>query len=419
MVNKETLLLGDYRVLDLTDEKGYLCGKILADLGADVIKVEKPGGDSSRSIGPFYHNIPDTQRSLSWMAHNANKRSITLNIETADGKSLFERLVMKTDIIIESFPPGYLDGLRLGYSTLSQNNPEIIMASITPFGQNGPYKDFQATDIVVMAMGGVMHGWGDSDRPPVRLSVDQAYYHAATDAAVGSVMALYYREISGEGQHVDVSAQESVTMAVLEAAPYWDINHVIRGRTGSVRASISKESIIARHTWPCKGGFITFEVLGGIAGANFNRALIEWAIEEGMRDESLQNMNWQTFDYVTATQEQHDHIGDFIGTFFLTHTKEELFRGAIDRRIILYPVADVRDIAEDEQLKARDFWKFVHHPELNDTITYPGDFMKSSETSFGIRRRPPLIGENNEEIYEEELGLSGEELLILEENGVI
>ena len=418
MGDKETLLLGDYRVLDLADEKGYLCGKILADLGADVIKVERPGGDPSRKIGPFYHDIPDPEKSLSWFAYNANKRSITLNIETTDGKSIFERLVRKTDTIIESFTPGYLDGLGLGYSALSKINPQIIMTSITPFGQSGPYRDFRAPDIVVMAMGGVMYVCGDPDRPPIRLSVDQAYYHAAADAAVGSTMALYHKEMSGEGQHVDVSAQESVMLAILESIPYWDISHVIRKRMGSVWASTSGD-VITPHTWPCKDGFMLFDILGGKVGASFNQALVDWAVEEGMRDESLQNMNWEVFDYATATQEEHDHIANFFRRFFLTHTKEELFRGAIERRIILYPVTDAKDIAQDEQLKARNFWEFVHHPELEDTITYPGDFMKSSETSLGIRLRPPLIGEHNEEIYKQMLNLSGEELLILKQNGVI
>jgi benzylsuccinate CoA-transferase BbsE subunit/naphthyl-2-methylsuccinate CoA transferase subunit len=162
-----------------------------------------------------------------------------------------------------------------------------------------------------------------------------------------------------------------------------------------------------------------FDILGGKVGASFNRALVDWAVSEGMRDESLENMDWEAFDYAKATQEDHDHISNFFGKFFMTHTKKELFRGAIERRIILYPVADAKDISQDEQLKARDFWEFVHHPELNDTITYPGDFMKSSQTSIGIRRRPPLIGEHNEEIYKGELNLSEEELLILKQSGVI
>ena len=154
-------ILGSYRVLDLTDAKGFLCGKILADLGADVIKIEKPGGDSSRSLGPFYHEIQDPEKNLYWFAYNLNKRGITLNIESEKGRQIFIRLAQKADFIIEAFSPGYLDNLGLGYSKLSQINPRIILTSITPYGQTGPYKNYEASDIDVMAMGGLMYITGN------------------------------------------------------------------------------------------------------------------------------------------------------------------------------------------------------------------------------------------------------------------
>ncbi|MBN2059802.1 MAG: CoA transferase [Deltaproteobacteria bacterium] len=419
MTEKKMELLSHYRVLDLTDEKGYLCGKILGDLGADVIKIEIPGGDPSRNIGPFYHDIPDSEKSLSWFAFNSNKRGITLDIEKSDGRTIFLRLVEKADLVIESFPPGYMDNIGLGYSTLSEIKPDIIMTSITPFGQAGPYADFKASDIVLMAMSGVMYLWGDPDRAPVRLSVDQAYYHASADAATGSLIALYHREVSGEGQHIDVSTQESVKVATIESAPLYDMIGLIRKRTGSVSVSISKEDIITRHTWPCKDGYITFEVLGGKIGASFNRAIVNWASDEGMVDEKLVKMDWEEFDYLAATQEEHNHISEFIGTFFLTHTKEELFRGAVERRIILFPVTDTRDIAEDEQLKARNYWESVDHPELNTSIPYFGRFVKIPGSSRAIRLRSPLVGEHNREIYGKELLLSDEELIALKQARVI
>ena len=148
--------------LDLTDEKGFLCGKILADLGADVIKIERPGGDPSRRIGPFWGDIADPEKSLYWFAYNSNKRGITLNIETADGKEIFKKLVKTSDFVIESFPPGYMETLGLGYSTLSNIKDGIILTSITPFGQTGPYRDYQASDIVVMGMAGMLYLTGDS-----------------------------------------------------------------------------------------------------------------------------------------------------------------------------------------------------------------------------------------------------------------
>src|SRR3989338_8654583 len=182
-------MLSPYRVLDLTDEKGLLCGKLLGDLGADVIKVERPGGDPARKIGPFYHDEADPEKSLFWFAFNTSKRGITLDIESAAGQATFKKLVETADFVIESFPPGYLDKLGLGYSALEKVNPGVIMVSITPFGQTGPYKDYKAPDIVAWAMGGVMYPWGDADRPPVHISHhSQAYLHAAGQAVVGALI---------------------------------------------------------------------------------------------------------------------------------------------------------------------------------------------------------------------------------------
>ena len=192
-------MLSPYRVLDLTDEKGMLCGKILGDLGADVIKIEKPGGDLARNIGPFYHDIPDPEKSLFWFGYNTNKRGITLNINTADGKEIFGNLVKMADFVIESFPPGFMDELALGYSSLREINPRIILTSITPFGQTGPRKDYKASDIVSLALGGFMSLTGDVDRAPLRISVEQACCHAGAQAAVASLIAHYDRELTGEG----------------------------------------------------------------------------------------------------------------------------------------------------------------------------------------------------------------------------
>ena len=204
-------VLSPYKVLDLTDEKGLFCGKILADLGAEVIKVEKPGGNSARNKGPFYHDIADPEKSLFWFALNAGKKSITLDIESIDGKELFKRLVMTTDFVLESFPPGYMKELGLDYSTLSRINPGIIMTSISPFGQTGPYSGFKGADIICSAMGGQIYITGEPDDTPIQIGVPQAYLHAGADATIGSLFALWHRERTGEGQLVDFSVQESVT----------------------------------------------------------------------------------------------------------------------------------------------------------------------------------------------------------------
>jgi crotonobetainyl-CoA:carnitine CoA-transferase CaiB-like acyl-CoA transferase len=411
-------MLESFRVLDLADEKGYLCGRILGDLGADVIKIEPPGGDPSRNIGPFYKDIPHPEKSLCWFAFSANKRGITLNLETTDGREIFKRLLEKADCILESFPPGYLNGRGLGYSELRKVNPRLIMTSITPFGQNGPYRDFKSSDLVGMAMGGFVYLTGDPERPPVRISFPQAYLHAGADAAAATMIAYYYRELNGEGQHIDVSIQLSVSVNLTQAVPLKELYNSISKRGGVYRPGIFSGDR-THLVWPCKDGFVNFGIYGGTLGAKRNLALVEWMDEEGLADDFLKETDWNNLDLSQISKSEIQGFEERIGKFFLTHTKTELYDGAIKRGIILYPVNTIGDLLKDPQLQHRGFWKEVEHPELRENLTYPGSFVWSSEISPSIRCRAPLIGEHNLEIYEGELGLSRKEILILKEAGVI
>ncbi|MBI4334417.1 MAG: CoA transferase [Chloroflexi bacterium] len=409
-------MLSPFRVLDLTDEKGLLCGKILGDLGADLIKIERPGGDTSRQIGPFWHDMPHPEKSLFWFAFNANKRGITLDIGKDDGKEIFKTLVRTSDVVIESAPPGYMDSLGLGYSTLTELNPGVIMTSVTPFGQTGPYAGYEASDLVLMAMGSLMYLSGDPDRPPVRISLPQAFLNASADAAVGTMLALYHREISGEGQHVDVSVQESVLFIPMNAHLFWDLNKKMLRRSGSYRTGLSTDAV-QQLVWPCKDGYITFALMGGAYGAPSNRALVEWMATEGKCPEYLKQKEWDRFDMALVTQAELDTVARPLGEFFLGHTRAELFEGAQERKIIFYPVNTIKDIVEDPQLAARNFWMDVEHPELAATITYPGPF--STVDSSKAWRRAPLIGEHNEEIYVNEMGYSKQRVVILKQAGII
>ena len=413
--DKDSSLFSSCRVLDLTDEKGFLCGKILADLGADVIKIEKPDGHPSRNIGPFYHDDPDPQKSLYWFAYNANKRGVTLDIETSDGKEIFKRLVKTADCVIESFPPDYMDRLGLGYLDLERINNRIILTSISPFGQ--PYKNFKSSDITALAMGGLMYITGDPDRSPVRIGYLQSHLHASADAALATLMAYYYREGNGEGQHVDISIHQSFVLALFYVVPFWEFLKVISKRYGSFRSGLGT-GVIQRMVWPCKDRFVNFTIMGGATGAKTNEALTEWMDSEGMAPDFIKKIDWKRFDMSQMTQELQDKLSEPISRFFMKHTKSELYKGAVERHIMLYPVCNSKDILEDPQLRSRGFWKEVRHPELDDTIIYPGGWMKSSEVSVDIRHRAPLIGEHNQEIYAE-LGLSDQELQTLKQAGVI
>ncbi|MFC1980944.1 CaiB/BaiF CoA transferase family protein [Chloroflexota bacterium] len=386
--------LSPYRVIDLTGETGLICGKMLADLGADVIKVEPPGGDPARQIGPYYHNIPHPERSLLWWAFNTNKRSVTLDIERKSDRERLKALINTGHFVLESFPPGYLDNLGLGYDGLVEINPSIILTSITPFGWDGPYRDFIASDIVLMALGGQMYPCGDPDRPPVRIGLAQAYLHAGVHAAIGSLLAHHHRQRTGEGQHVDVSIQEAVARLQFYDPFFWYYDRLLIRREG---ARIFRGGYHVRQLYPCRDGFIAFRLLGARYARNI-RGLVEWMAEEGLAGE-LTNLNWQDLDM--SKLENVDAVEATFGAFFLRYSKRELQKEAAERHFLLQPVNSALDILDDKQLQARGYWSEVAHPELSKTFFYPGAPYRLSETPWKIRRRAPLIGEDNEEVFDQ------------------
>jgi len=410
-------MLSHIRALDLTDDKGFLCGKILADLGADVIKVERPGGDPSRKIGGFWGDTPDPEKSLYWFAYNLNKRGIILNIESAEGREIFKKLVRTADFLIESFAPGYLDKLGIGYADLSSINKGIIMASITPFGQEGPYRDYKGPDIVVMGMSGTLYQTGEYDGPPVHISMPQACLHAGADAAVGCMVAYYHREATGEGQYVDVSMQQSAAWFQANAVPTWELNRGILRRSGAYRAGMSKDAG-HRQVWQCRDGYLFFNVIGGRTGAKSLSALVAWMDEEGLATDYQRNMDWDNFDMFTVTKDEMQKILQPVGEFFMRHTSHELLEGAVRRGVSLGPLSSMQDLLNDRCLKERNFWKEIEHPELGTSLTYPREFVRSSEVDCSTRFRAPLIGEHNEEIYKE-IGLSKKDMLRLKKAGII
>ena len=420
-------MLNPYRVLDLTNERGFLCGKLLGDLGADVLKIEKPGGDPARRVGPFYHNIPDPEKSLYWWAFNVNKRGITLDIETAEGQEIFKQLAKRADVIIESYDPGYIEGLGLGYQTLERINPGIIMASITGFGQTGPYKEYKTAEITLWSLSGEGYVTGDPDRAPLMPSFPIGYSFAATAAAVGTMVALYHRALTGEGQHVDAPAYLGLAWASgAEVQGLWSIDKTIVKRSGStwLRAQTGTSGTGVKYIslpliYQCKDGYLRFMPFVEVGMLPSTMGLTEWVIEEGMASETLKKVDWRTWDWQTVSQETVDEITQSFGRFFIKYTKAELWDGAQKRRIQLYPLLTTSDMLEFEQLNQRDYWEEVHHPELSTKIAYPGAFVKLTDAPCKIRRRAPLIGEHNEEIYVKEFGFSKEEVQVLKQNKVI
>jgi len=418
---KQNGMLSPYRVLDLTDEKGLLCGKLLGDLGADVIKVERPKGDPARGIGPFYHDEHDPEKSLFWFAFATSMRGITLDIEKPEGKEIFKELVKDADLVVESFPPGYMDKVGLGYAALERINPGVIMVSITPFGQTGPYRNYKTSDIVAWALGGYMYVYGDQDRPPIRISHhSHAYLHAAGEAATAALSALFYREITGEGQYVDVSIHEC--SARLDMTHKWDMTGVFLRRG----EWLGPRTFKARYIWPCKDGHVMWMYWAGPAAEVWTYPFLRMMKEEGLGDDFLVDVDWTTIDAdteegVKIIEEMLSRLEGPTSKYFMSHTKAELEAKAGKYGFMLYPVADTKDLLENRQLASREFWENIAHPELNTTLIYPGPFAKTSEVELmpGISRRAPLIGEHNDEIFRDELGISEGRLSRLNEGGVI
>ena len=396
-------LLADIRVLDLADEKGSFCSKLLADLGAYVIKVERPGGDPSRMIGPFWGGSPHPERSLSFFYNNTNKLGITLNFECNAGRGLFAKLIRKTDVVVESFPPGYLDKFGLGFDSLIEINPRLIMASITGFGQTGPRKDYKSCDLVASAFGGQVYLSGLPSFPPIKPFGEQSYLAASLFSAVGILLALQGRARNGNGQHIDISLQESIASTLDYVMTRYFHEHVIAKRQGS------------RH-WnnfffisQCKDGFIH------LTPFQHWETLVEWLDSEGMAKD-LRDEKWKDEGYRV---EHADHIIEVLQEWTMTHTVEELFELGQLMRFPWAPIHSPKEVLASPQLKARRFFVDFEQPGIPRILKCPG-LPYTFSTSFSIPcKRAPLIGEDNVNVYQKELGLNEEDLESLSVNGVV
>ena len=413
-------MLTGCRVLDLTTERGLMCGQILGDLGADVIKVEPPGGSSVRALKPFFADEPGPERSVYWWAYNRNKRGITLNLESTDGRELFRKLVASADILIESENPGHLASYGLGYSDLSTINPALIYVSITPFGQDGPKAAYADSDLIVVAASGVLILSGDDDRPPLRMSVPQAYLHACADAAGAALIAYYDRLNTGLGQHVDVAAQESVSLAAQSTLLSATIG---ADETRRMAGGVKMGPINVPLVWEAKDGLVTCVFLFGSALGVFTRKMMNYICEKGFCDEATRDKDWLAYGDMLLTGrepfEEYERVKGVVASFLRSMTKAESFDLARQHGFLIAPVATIDDVLANPQFIAREYWQTIEDRELGLKLTYPGPFARLSATPITYRRRPPRVGEHNREIYLGDLGLSDRELSDLTTKGVI
>jgi crotonobetainyl-CoA:carnitine CoA-transferase CaiB-like acyl-CoA transferase len=391
--------LDGYRILDLTSEPGFLAGKLLAELGADVIKVEPPSGDPARRRGPFVGGTPDRERSVLWLALNSSKRGITLDLGHAHGREIFLTLCRHADAVIESAGPADRRSLAardLGYEALRRVNPQLVVCSLSPFGQSGPYSAYRGSDITVVAMGGNMYPTGNPDRAPLRCSLPVSHYHGGLETAVAVVFALWGREMTGEGQVVDVSLQEAMVMPNMTSPAQFPLTGFKGGRMGG---GFRGGRAAFRELWPCADGYVSFALRGGPARIPGIIALIKYMDENGMAPDSLKRRDWSTYNHNLMTQPEVDEIEAALGAFFRSKTMSELFAAACERNLMLAPANTARGIRASRQLAAREFFVEIDDPGLGIRLTYPGAFAKIDIGGIGVRGPAPCLGEHNAAVY--------------------
>ena len=402
MEEKKRLLSG-IRILDLADEKASFCSKVLADLGAYVVKIEKPGGDPSRKIGPYLGNSPDPEKGLFFYHNNTNKLGITLNLENKLGREIFLRLVERTDVIVETFPPGYLNEIGLGFEILGALNPKLILVSVTGFGQFGPRKGYKSCDMVASAFGGQMYVSGSSSTPPLKPFGDQSFYAASLFAAIGTLLALRKRNHTGKGEHLDISLQEAVASTLEHVMIQYFYEKIVPKRQGSLHWSNSYSIL------PCKDGYLLVSLFQQW------ETLVEWMENEGMA-EDLKDEKYKEEEY----RLRHvDHIIKVLQRWTKTHTTSDLFELGQLMRFPWAPVYALKEVQDNIQLEARNFFIHVEHPESGTSLKYQATPYQFSDSTLDRWKRAPLIGEDNIKIFQHELGLSQEQLQELSSLNVI
>jgi crotonobetainyl-CoA:carnitine CoA-transferase CaiB-like acyl-CoA transferase len=398
--------LSVYRVLDLADIKGAYCGKLLADQGAEVIKIETPkGGCPTRSIPPFADDEPHLERSLQHLYRNANKYGITLDIELPDGKGLFKRLVKTADILLETHPPGYMESLGLHFEALKEINPRLVMASITDFGQAGPYRDWKGSSMVHCALSTTMISSGFADGAPINLPGMPSYDAASLIASVSIMAAIYQRATTGVGQYCDVSVHECSRLGLYP----WMVPIYSYGlNPGSPPPPPEGRLGAAIYpVYPCKDGFVRIVAITPPQWKALVRVL--------GKPEVLCLPAWEQFMYRIANAAD---LYALMLEFTTRYTMAELFEAGDKEGVPIAPIYDLADFVNSPSTKARGFFVKLAHPVVGK-YDCPGPPYKWTETSCRTYRPAPCLGEHNEKVYCQELGLTKGDLAALRQAGVI
>ncbi|PKB79213.1 MAG: hypothetical protein BZY88_14530 [SAR202 cluster bacterium Io17-Chloro-G9] len=388
------------KVLDLSDDiAGAFCGRLLADYGADVLKLEAPSGSAVRRMPPFFGEDPHPEKSLFFLLLNLNKKGATLNLENEAGRSILKRLVPHVDVVIESFRPGYLVDKGLGYSDLEAINPSLIMTSITPFGQTGPYSQYQGEEIVNYAMGLIMGISGVQDKEPLKHGGFQAQYEGGLNGAAATSMALFMQGQTGEGQHIDVSVTECVASTAMATQTMYTFMGGTLPRRRAVGSSFG-------HPMPCEDGWIIVQTGGGATWetiADFFGA--PELYEPRFSETGQRNRNGEELDKVVLESIKN-------------RGKWDLFTKAAQARMLFGLVQTPSELAECPQLESREFFREVVHPVIGK-IKVPAVLFNLSLTPYQYTRPAPTLGQHNEEIYVDGLEYSREDYVRLRQLDII
>ena len=405
MLNGKDGALTGYRILDSADSKGAYCTKVLADLGADVIKIERVEGDPGRGTPPFLNDIPHPEKSLYFLYRNAGKRGITLNLEVDQGKDIFRKLLKTADVLVDNSSPDYMPDLGFDYSSLKEINPRIIVNNITEFGQTGPYRDYKGSNLVDFALSGTLITSGYPGKTPCMMPGSPAYDAASIHASVSIIAALYMRATNSVGQLIETSVHETSRMGLypwIIPNYHYAVNPDMPPPTPEVRMGASIYPV-----YPCKDGFIRVIALTPRQWEALVKVLDE--------PEVLKMPEWSDFMY---------RIGNAQDLYFLMkeytqqYTMLELFEAGSREGVPIAPILTVKDFYNSPHTKAREFFVEVDHPVVGKA-NYPGPPYKWTETPAKIQRPAPCLGEHNEEIYCDELGFSKGELTDLKDARVL
>jgi crotonobetainyl-CoA:carnitine CoA-transferase CaiB-like acyl-CoA transferase len=388
-------------------ECGHMVGaayatKLMADLGAEVIKAEEPGGDAARRRGPYPDNIPHPEKSGLFLYLNTNKLGITLDLQHDTGRELFRGLVQEADLLVHNYPPPHMAARGLDYEELHRLNPGLVMTSISPFGQTGPNRDYHVHDLTMWSAGGIVYLSGASGRedlPPLKAFGQQAGLQAGVNAAVGSLGALFRRFTSGQGQHIDVSVQECL-VAIMEN------NYISWPYDGSVASRLGFR-LIPQDVLPCRDGYI---YVLAIEDHQWNGAMElmgnpEWASMDLFQDFPSRSANW-------------DALKPLLEDYLQDKSVQETYHAAQARRVPFAPVSTMGDLLDSSHLNARGFFATIGHPEAG-SLRYPGAPYQFSASPWVLSRPAPCLGQHNAEVLGGRLGIGQAELERLKEDKVI